>query len=235
MESLVIICLYHLASGISIDLSRIDEREYFISLCNMITMTFGCCLSEPIYKWDTHQQKFKIRGHKLSIKGDFKKISDALEKFKQNIELETSNIFGSVEMALLHELEEKMKRLNEYRDETDILTHCGDACTNKVRYFNALVQTYRSTDKNELLDSDREFERKIYNLQATLTPIKKYTYSRFMYYNSIMTHCMTISTAAFPKMNEVVVKDKDGDCEIIDHKKYALHIDCRMIEQCMTP
>jgi hypothetical protein len=46
---------------------------------------------------------------------------------------------------------------------------------------------------------------------------------------------MSISTAAFPKMNEVVVKDKDGDCEIIDHKKYALHIDCRMIAQCMTP
>ena len=235
MTSLVIICLNHPASGTSLDLSRIDEREYFISLCNAITMTLGCCLSEPIYKWDTLKKKFKIRGHKLTIKGDFKKISDVLEKFKQNIELETSNIFGSGEMALLYELEETLKRLNKDLAETYIRTHCGDTCSNIISYFNALVKIYNFTNKIDWPDRDREFERRIFNLHAMLTPIKKYTYSRFMYYNSIMKHCMSISTDAFPKMNEIVVKDKDGDCEIIDHKKYALHIDCRLIAQCMTP
>lgn len=238
MEFLVIVCLYHLASGTSMDLPQMDEREYFISLCNAITMAFGCCLSEPITKWDTFKKKFKIRGHKLSIKGDFNKIKEALERFKQKVETETTDIFGSAEMALLHELEETLKRLNKDLAETYIRTHCYDTCPNIVSYFNALVEIYKSINKSECHDSererDRDFERKIYSLHATLTRVHKYTYRRFKYYNYIMKHCMTISTAAYPQMSEVVVRDND-EYHIINHQQHALLTDARLFEQCMAP
>jgi hypothetical protein len=234
MESLVIVCLYHLASGTSMDLPQMDEREYFISLCNAFTMAFGCCLSEPITKWDTLKKKFKIRGHKLSIKGNFNKIKEALERFKQKVETEMTDIFGSAEMALLHELEETLKRLNKDIAETYIHTHCYDACPNIVSYFNALVEIYKFTNKSECLDRDQDFERKIYSLHATLTCVHKYTYIRFKYYNYIMKHCMTVGTAAYPQMSEVVVRDND-EYRIINHQQHALLTDAGLFKQCMAP
>lgn len=234
MSDLVKICLYHRVPGTSMDLQQMDEREYFILLCNAITMAFGCCLSEPIKKWDTSEKKFKICGQWLTIRGDFDKIREALERFKQKVETETANIFGPVEMALLHELEETMKRLNEYLGETDICIMSSDACSNKVLYFDRLVEAYKSTNRSEWPDRDLDFERRIYSLHATLTCEHKYTYSRFMYYNYIMKHCMTIGTATHPQMSEVVVTENDNHY-IIDHRQHALLTDFSVFEQCTAP
>lgn len=238
MADLVIICLYH-RHGTSMDLqqmdlTRMDKREYFMSLCKVITMTFGCCLFEPIYGWDMLKKKFKTRGQRLTIRGDFNEIRVALEQFKQKVEKKMTNIFGPAEMALLHELEETMKRLNEYLGETDICIRSSDAYPNKVLYFDRLVEAYKSTNRSEWPCRDRDFERRIYRLHATLTCEHKYTYSRFMYYNYIMNQCMTIGTTVRPQMSKVVVTEND-EHYIINHQEHALLTDLGVMGECMAP